>query len=146
MYLLDTNVVSALRRPERHPAPISWLKGQRASDVYLSVVTLGEIERGIAQQATRDPDFASELAHWLEHTLSWFTDRILPVDIATSRRWGRLSASVGNQDVDLLIAATALEHGLTVVTRNVRHFVRTDVEVFNPFEDEGGDSVEAPDG
>ena len=146
MYLLDTNVVSALRRPERHPAPISWLKDQRASDVYLSVVTLGEIERGIAQQATRDPHFANDLALWFEQILAWFTDRILPVDVATSRRWGRISASVGNQDVDLLIAATALEHGLTVVTRNVRHFVPTDVEVFNPFKDDGRAPVEAPDG
>ena len=133
MYLLDTNVVSALRRPERHPAPALWLKDQRASDVYLSVVTLGEIERGIALQITRDPDFARDLAEWFEQTLSWFADRILPVDTATSRRWGRLSASIHNQDIDLLIAATALEHGLTVVTRNVRHFARTGTTVFDPF-------------
>ena len=137
MYLLDTNVVSALRRPDRHPAPTSWLKGQRSSDVYLSVVTFGEIERGIAQQTHRDPDFARDLAHWHEQTLAWFADRILPVDVATARRWGRLSASIGNQDVDLLIAATALEHGLTVVTRNARHFEPTGVRVINPFESEG---------
>ncbi len=143
MYLLDTNVVSALRRPERHPAPVLWLKGQRPSDVYLSVVTLGEIERGIVQQKALDPDFALDLATWFEQTLTWFADRILPVDATTSRRWGRLSASVGNQDIDLLIAATALEHGLTVVTRNVRHFVRTDVEVLNPFDDDDGASDEA---
>ena len=133
-YLLDTNVVSALRRPDRHPAPASWLRNQRSSDVYLSVVTLGEIERGIALQIPRDPDFARELAQWHERTLTWFADRILPVDIATARRWGRLSASVGNQEVDLLIAATALEHGLAVVTRNVRHFEPTGVRVVNPFQ------------
>ena len=133
MYLLDTNVVSALRRPDRHPGPTLWLKDQRASDVYLSVVTFGEIERGIALQVTRNPDFARDLALWLERTLMWFADRILPVDLATSRRWGRLSASVGNQDIDLLIAATALEHGLTVVTRNVRHFEPAGVPVLNPF-------------
>ena len=137
MYLLDTNVVSALRRPDRHPVPTSWLKGQRSSDVYLSVVTFGEIERGIAQQIHRDPDFARDLAQWHEQTLAWFADRILPVDVATARRWGRLSASIGNQSVDLLIAATALEHGLTVVTRNVRHFDPTGVRMFNPFESEG---------
>ena len=134
MYLLDTNVVSALRRPDRHPVPASWLRDQRSSDVYLSVVTLGEIERGIALQIPRDPDFARELAQWHERTLTWFADRILPVDIATARRWGRLSASPGNQEVDLLIAATALEHGLAVVTRNVRHFQPTGVQVINPFE------------
>ena len=136
MYLLDTNVVSALRRPERHPTPALWLKDQRASDVYLSVVTFGEIERGIVRQTTRDPDFARDLGRWFERTLAWFEDRILPVDVATSRRWGRLSASIGNQDIDLLIAATALEHGLTVVTRNVRHFEPTGVRVLNPFGDD----------
>ena len=133
MYLLDTNVVSAMRRPDRHPEPASWLSDQRSSDVYLSVVTLGEIERGIAQQTSRDPDFARDLAQWHERILAWFADRILPVDVATARRWGRLSASIGNQDVDLLIAATALEHGLAVVTRNVRHFEPTGVQVINPF-------------
>ena len=139
MYLLDTNVVSALRRPDRHPDPASWLRGQRSSDVYLSVVTIGEIERGIVQQVHRDPGFARDLAQWHEQTLTWFADRILPVDVATARRWGGLSASIGNQDVDLLIAATALENGLAVVTRNVRHFEPTGVQVINPFLSEGGD-------
>ena len=67
MYLLDTNVLSALRHPDRNPAPTSWLKGQRASDVYISVVTFGEIERGIAQQIPRNPDFARDLAQWFEN-------------------------------------------------------------------------------
>ena len=133
MYLLDTNVISALRRPDRHPGPKLWLEAQRPSDVYLSVVTLGELERGIARQVPLNPDFARDLAHWSERILAWFADRVLPVDAATARRWGRLSASVGNQDVDLLIAATALEHGLTVVTRNVRHFEPAGVPVLDPF-------------
>ena len=137
MYLLDTNVVSVLRRPERHPGPALWLKDQQALDVYISVVTFGEIERGIARQTIRDPDFARDLGWWFEQFLAWFEDRILPVDVATSRRWGRLSASIGNKDIDLLIAATALEHGLTVVTRNVRHFEPTGVRTLNPFEDDG---------
>ena len=75
MYLLDTNVISALRRPDCHPAPTSWLKDQRASDVYISVVTFGEIERGIAQQIPRNPDFARDLAQWFERTLALFADR-----------------------------------------------------------------------
>ena len=136
MFLMDTNVVSALRRPDRHPAPTSWLQVQRASDVYLSVVTLGEIERGIARQTLPNPEFARDLAQWFERILAWFAERVLPVDVATARRWGRLSASAGNRDVDLLIAATALEHGLTVVTRNVRHFEPTGVRVLNPFGNE----------
>ena len=133
MYLLDTNVVSALRHPDRHPAPTLWLKDQRASDVYISVVTFGEIERGIAQQISRNPDFAHDLAQWFERTLAWFADRVLPVDVATARRWGRLSADLGHDSADLIIAATALEHGLTVVTRNIRHFHPTGVPVLDPF-------------
>ena len=136
MYLLDTNVVSALRHPDRNPAPTSWLKGQRASDVYISVVTFGEVERGIAQQIPRNPDFARDLAQWFERTLAWFADRVLPVDVATARRWGRLSADLGHDSADLLIAATALEHGLTVVTRNIRHFHPTGVPVLDPFVNE----------
>ena len=133
MYLLDTNVVSALRHPDRHPAPIMWLQDRRSSDVYISVLTVAEIERGVTQQAARDPIFARELAAWLERTLAAFADRLLRVDVPTARRWGRLSAALGHNHIDLLIAATALEHGLTVVTRNVRHFQPTGVPVLNPF-------------
>ena len=133
MYLLDTNVISALRRPGRHPGPRLWLEAQRASDVYVSVVTIGEMERGIARQAPVNPDFARDLALWAERMLAWFADRVLPVDAATARRWGRLSASLGNHDADLLIAATALERGLTVVTRNVKHFEPTGAPVLDPF-------------
>ncbi len=133
MYLLDTNVVSALRRPDRYPAAISWLEAQHPSSVYLSVLTLGELERGIAQQMTRDPSFARDLAQWSQGIQVWFADRILPVDASTALRWGRLSASISSQDADLLIAATAMERGLTIVTRNVRHFEPTGVPVLNPF-------------
>ena len=142
MYLLDTNVVSALRRPDRHPGPTLWLKAQRPSDLHLSVVTLAEIERGIAQQVPQNPDFARDLARWVERTLAWFADRILPVDVAAARRWGRLSADIGNREVDLLIAATALEHGLIVVTRNVRHFQPAGVTVLNPFDNSAPASEE----
>ena len=133
MYLLDTNVVSALRRPERHPEPSQWLEAQRASDVYLSVVTLAELERGIARQFRLNPDFARDLAQWTERILAWFEDRVIVVNEATARRWGRISAELGHDSADLVIAATALEHGLTVVTRNVRHFEPTGVPVCNPF-------------
>lgn len=134
MFLMDTDVVSALRRPERNPAPTRWLEAQQASDVYLSVITMGEIERGIARQTRQDPDFARDLAQWYQRILSSFADRILPVDVAVASRWGRLSASIGNESVDLLIAATAIVHGFSVVTRNVRHFEPTGVRVINPFD------------
>ena len=77
------------------------------------------------------------MARWLDRVLAWYGDRILPVDLATAQRWGRLSATLGYESADLLIAATALEHGLTVVTRNVKHFEPAAVPVFNPFAEEG---------
>ena len=134
MFLLDTDVLSALRRRDRNPEMVRWLETQRTADLYLSIVTVGEIERGIAQQQRRDPSFAQELARWLDRVLAWYGDRILLVDTATARRWGQLSAALGHDGADLLIAATALERGLTVVTRNVRHFERTGVPVTNPSE------------
>ena len=132
MFLLDTNVVSALRRRERNPEVVRWVQAQRTSDLYMSVVTVGEIERGIGQQERRNPAFARELALWLERILAWYNDRILAVDAATARRWGRLSATLGHDGADLLIAATALEHGLAVVTRNVRHFEPSGVATVDP--------------
>ena len=133
MFLIDTDVLSALRRRDRHPELVRWLQAQRTADLYLSAVTVGEIERGIAQQQRRDPSFARELSLWLDRVLAWYGDRILGVDVPTARRWGHLSGDLGHERPDLIIAATALEHGLTVVTRNVRHFEPTGVPVFNPF-------------
>ena len=134
MFLLDTDVLSALRRRERNPEIARWVGTQRTTDLYLSVVTVGEIERGIMRQQRRDTGFVRELAIWLDRLLDWYGERVLPVDTATARRWGRLSATLGQDSADLLIAATALEHGLTVVTRNVRHFEPTGVPVVGSFE------------
>ena len=134
MFLLDTDVLSALRRRDRHPRIVRWVEAQTTSDMYISVVTVGEIERGITQQRRQNPTFAGELALWLERVLSWYHNRVLPLDTATARRWGRLSATIGHSGSDLLIAATALENGLTVVTRNVRHFEPTGVAMLNPLE------------
>ena len=108
------------------------MDGQRTADLYLSVVTVGEIERGITQQQLHNPSFARDLSVWLDRVLVWYGDRILPVDTGTARRWGQLSATIGHDSADLLIAATALERGLTVITRNVRHFEPTGVAVLNP--------------
>ena len=134
MYLLDTNILSALRRSERNPDVGRWVESQRNTDLYLSVVTTGEIERGIAQQQRNNPAFARDLALWLDRVLRWYGNRILPFDLAAARRWGQLSADLGHDSADLLIAATALQHGLIVVTRNVRHFEPTGVAVLNPFQ------------
>lgn len=133
MYLLDTEVLSELRRRERNPRVVAWIGAQRVSDLYLSAISIGEIERDIARQEAINPEFASALAQWLDRLLTLYSDRVLGIDRSTARRWGRLSARIGNETADLLIAATALEHGLTVVTRNVRHFEPTGVPIIDPF-------------
>ena len=132
MFLVDTDVLSLLRRPERSPAVGRWVATQRTADLHMSVVSVAEIERGIARQRSRDPTFADVLAAWLDVVLSLYGERILPVDASTARRWGRLSGALGHEGTDLLIAATAIEHGLTVVPRNVRHFEPTGVPVLDP--------------
>ena len=132
MYLLDTVVLSELRKRNRDPKIARWILEQRPTDLFLSVVTIGEIERGIEMQKRKDTGFATELAAWLDKVLIFYIDRIIGIDIATCRRWGRLSATIGHDGADILIAATALEHGLTVVTRNVRHFTPTGVNVLDP--------------
>ena len=132
MFLVDTDVLSALRRRERNPGIVRWVSKQRSTDLYLSVVSVGEIEREIARQEPRDPAFARALAAWLDSVIRLYGERILAVDLSAARRWGRLSRSLGHESADLLIAATALEHGLTMVTRNVRHFEPAGVPVLDP--------------
>ena len=132
-FLLDTDILSALRRKKRDPHLEQWLKSNRIADFYLSVVTIGEVERGITRQKQVDPEFAQVLEHWLEEVLARYGQRILPLTIAIAKRWGRLSGELGHDGADLLIAATALEHNLVVVTRNVRHFEPTQVNLINPF-------------
>jgi toxin FitB len=132
VYLLDTMVLSELRKRQRNPRLVAWLKNTRPVDLYLSVVTIGEVERGIAKQHRLDPAFAARLTVWLDATLRHYEGRIVPVDIAVARRWGQLADAHNYAGADLLIAATALEHGLTVVTRNVRHFAGTGVLLFDP--------------
>ncbi len=133
MLLLDTNVVSALRRPDRHPRVAQWLAVQQPEALFLSAVTIGEIRRGITQQERHDAPFARELTVWLNRLLTLFGDRVLAFDVHVAQRWGRLSAELGHDSADLIIAATALQHGLTVVTRNVKHFEPTGVKTFDPF-------------
>jgi toxin FitB len=133
MFLVDTDVLSALAKRRQHPDIVAWLGGQRPADLFISVISIGEIERGIALQRAKDQKFASVLTRWLDDVLNVYADRVVPFDLASARRWGQLSAALGRKDADLQIAATALEHGLTVVTRNVSHFEPTGVAVLDPF-------------
>jgi predicted nucleic acid-binding protein len=134
MFLIDTMVLSELRKRERNKNVVRWISTQRSTDLFLSVVTIGEIERGIELQKNNDTEFATALTVWLDKILTLYLERIIAIDLATARRWGKLSASVGHDGADLLIAATAMEHGLTVVSRNVQHFEPTGVSVLDPFE------------
>ena len=132
-FLLDTDVLSASRRPERAVAVAAWLRSKPEEDLYLSVVTLGEIECGIALQARKQPEFAAELRAWIDRTVRLFADRLLPFGPEEARLWGRLSAKLGHDGADLQIAATALAQGAVVVTGNVSDFKPTGVAVENPF-------------
>jgi hypothetical protein len=138
VYLVDTNVLSELRRPRRDPMVVAWLAGAPDDGLFLSVITVGEIAKGIAKvrrggsrQAVADAD---ALQSWLESVLVHFSQRILPVTVSVATRWGRLCDAHPQLATDMLIAATALEHGLTVATRNVEHFRLALARVVNPFE------------
>ncbi len=132
-YLIDTVVLSELRKQKRSENVVRWFSSTRGVDIFLSVVTIGEIERGIKQQQQINPEFSLQLTKWLDGILLNYADRIIPISVKIARRWGELSATIGNSGVDILIAATALEHGLSVVTRNEKHFKQTGVPVVNPF-------------
>ena len=133
MYLLDTNVISAIRRPERAPQVAAWLRSKPEGELFLSVITLGEIERGIRAQDRQNPGFAADLRAWVDRTVRLFSDRLLPFGADEARIWGRLSQDIGHGGADLMIAATALARGATVVTGNVEDFRPTGAAIENPF-------------
>lgn len=133
MFLLDTVTVSELRKRQPDRNVLVWISAQQEDQLHLSIVTLGEIERGIEKRRKGDPAFADALTVWLESLTRLYADRILPVTPSVARRWGRLSAQLGHESADLLIAATALTYELTVVTRSTSHFEPTGVSLIDPF-------------
>jgi predicted nucleic acid-binding protein len=133
MYLLDTVVLSELRKKKRNPNVVAWIGAVSPDDLFLSAVTIGEIEHGIERQRSVNPAFAEDLAHWLDVILRAYGERVLPLDVKVALRWGRFAAHIGNKGLDLAIAATAIEHGLTVITRNVTDFLPTGAPTLNPF-------------
>ena len=132
MYLLDTNVVSELRKPRPHAAVVAWLRAKPDAELHLSAVTLGEIQAGIELTRDQDASKADEIEAWLELVAS--TYNMLPMDGATFRAWARLMHRRSDTLYeDAMIAATASVHKLTVVTRNVADFAHFKVKVLNPF-------------
>ena len=134
-YLIDTNVLSEVVRPKPDTRVLEWLDGVADSALHLSVLTVGEIRSGVERLKTGAR--RERLRLWLEHDLpAWFEDRLLPVDAAVADRWGRLSAAARRPlpAIDSLLAATALVHGLRLVTRNTRHFAVPGLELLNPWD------------
>jgi toxin FitB len=132
-FLLDTNVISEIRRG-RDPRVRAWVTEVEDVDLHLSVLTLGEIRKGIELLHGRDPAQAQAFARWLAELHTRFADRILSIDARIAEEWGRLNAAKPRNTVDSLIAATARLRGLTVVTRNTGDFEGCDVQLLNPWQ------------
>jgi len=134
-YLVDTNVLSELRRRAPNLGVSQWFAGRPATGLYISVLSQGEIRRGI--ENLPHGDRRSRLGDWLEVELpAFFNERVLPVDERVADRWGRLVSQIGRPvpAVDSLLAATALHYGLVLVTRNVRDFAYPGLEIVNPWQ------------
>lgn len=132
-YLLDTNVVSELRKPKPHGGVLAWLQSLDDEQLYVSAVTVGEIQAGIEMTREQDPAKASEIEAWLNQLAASYN--ILPMNAEVFRAWARLMHRKSDTLYeDAMIAATALSHGLTVATRNVADFQALEITVLNPFE------------
>ncbi len=132
-WLLDTNVLSETRKKQADPGVIAFLQAADSSALYLSVLTIGELRKGIAAKQRTDPAAAKGLAVWLEGLEFGFANRILSIDTAIARIWGECSGDRPRPIIDTLLAATAVQHGLTLVTRNTRDVEGIPVKTHNPW-------------
>ena len=133
-FLLDTGVVSELRKRERaSPVVLAWFEGVADGEIHLSALGVGELRRAVEAVRGRDPAEAAAMERWLVRLVDSHAERILPVDPLVAERWGRLAAIRTDSVIDTLMAATALEHGLVLVTRNVRAVAWTGVSYLDPF-------------
>lgn len=138
MYLLDTNLISELRKAKSGKADlnvVAWAENQSPSTLFVSVISVLEIEMGILLKERTDPKQATILRTWLNtHVLTTFADRILPIDTSVALRCAKLHVPNPKSERDALIAATALVHGMTVITRNTKDFKHTGVDLINPWQ------------
>jgi predicted nucleic acid-binding protein len=138
-FLIDTNVLSEVQKGDRaDPGVRDWYAKARVEDLYLSVLVLGEVRQGIERLRRRDPVQAERLEQRLALIRARLAERILPITVAVADRWGRNNVPDALPVIDGLLAATALEHGLTLVTRNVRDVERSGALLLNPFSDANG--------
>lgn len=131
-FLLDTNVVSDLRKPAASVSLLEWFDQQPANQLFLSIVTVGEVRQGVEQLRKRNPRQAGVLDRWLNGLTQFYEDRLLYVDGSVIEEWGRMRARRSVPVMDALIAATAKVHGLTLVTKNIRDFADLGVALLNP--------------
>lgn len=133
-FLVDTNVLSEVRKRRPAAQVVRWIKSCAPEDLFVSVLSVGELRSGIERLRKRDSRQAVELEAWLEQMRTQFADRILPITPEIAEEWGRLNVPAPLPSVDGLIAATARVHGLTVATRNLADFSRVQLSVLNPFD------------
>lgn len=133
MFLLDTVTVSQTLSRRPNAGALDWIAKQNPAQLYLSVVTVAEIKRGAVQVRARDPRFADRIDLWLNTTTAAFADRIIPIGTTIAKIWGTLQATAGHGGEDIMIAATALDHNLVIVTRNASDFANLGVRLENPF-------------
>jgi toxin FitB len=136
-YLLDTNVVSELRKNAPDPRVAAWIHSLAEGQTYLSSLVVGEIRQGVERKRNKDPDQAELLDAWLTRLESTYADRIIPVTRAIAEEWGRMNVPDPLPPIDGLMVATAKSHGWTFATRNVKHIRNRGVSLINPFEFDG---------
>ena len=133
-YILDTNVLSEVARRTPNARVVAFVRGLHDQDAFVSVLTIGELRRGAELRRRSDRAHAERLDGWIGQVEQIYAPRILPVDLAAARLWGELSAARPRTVIDTLIAATAIVHNLTLVTRNTRDVADTGVDCVNPWE------------
>lgn len=133
-YLLDTNVISEIGKPRPHPLVEAWYGEREDEDLFLSVVTVGEIRKGVELKRQSGRDRAEVLDDMLEKLSTEYATRLLPIDKAVVEGWGRLSVINATHSIDRLLVATARVHGLTLVIRNIKRVNMYDIPILNPFQ------------
>jgi predicted nucleic acid-binding protein len=132
-FLLDTNVISETRKRVPDANVMSWFRETDEKDLYLSVLTLGEMQKGIARRRAADPQLAASLEHWLSGIEELFADRLIPIDAAVAKAWGEFQAGGPLPVIDTLLAATAKIHDMSLITQNIKDVATTGVSIINPW-------------